>query len=207
MKRSIILTTILILIFINCGWLQAIPADFNNNGVIDVNDLNLFVSAWLSDNTPTANWNSDCDISDPNDGVVNFIDWSVLSANWLWEAIYTPDPNEFSDIPAGTFEMGDHNDSLGAGLPIHTVTLDSFYMGKYEITNQQYCDYLNSAYPAQIKVDGGVVYASDDTSNNYPYCNTHDYDADSLINYSGGVFSVNIKDGTTDMSNHPIDRR
>ena len=60
--------------------------------------------------------------------------------------------------------MGDSFDEGGSSeLPVHTVTLSSFKMSKYEITNQQYCDFLNSAYPAQIKVDGGVVYAADDT--------------------------------------------
>ncbi len=112
---------------------------------------------------------------------------------------------EMIPIPGGTFQMGDHHDVGDADeLPVHTVTLDSFYMSKYEITNQQYADFLNSAYPAQIKVDGGIVYAIDDTSNSYPYCNMHSYDADSRINFSDPDFSVNIKDGTTDMSNHPM---
>ena len=112
---------------------------------------------------------------------------------------------EMLPIPSGTFEMGDHFSEGGSDeLPVHTVTLDSFYMSKYEITNQQYVDFLNSAYPAQIKVDGGVVYAIDDASNSYPYCDLHSYDADSQINFSDPDFNVNIKDGTTDMSNHPM---
>jgi len=134
-------------------------------------------------------------------GIIDFNELLVLSSHWLWPV---PDSNEFAYIPAGTFEMGDHHDSMADALLVHTVTLDSFYVSKYEITNQQYCDYLNFAYPAQIKVDGGVVYAADDASNSFPYCDTHSFDADSQIEYSGGVFSVNIKDGTTDMSNHPM---
>jgi hypothetical protein len=40
-------------------------------------------------------------------------------------------------IPAGSFQMGD---SIGDGWsderPVHTVTLDSFYMGKYKVETQ-----------------------------------------------------------------------
>ncbi len=140
-----------------------------------------------------------------NDKKVDMLDFSVFASNWLWEWKADADPNEFVYIPAGSFEMGDHFSEGNANeLPVHTVTLDSFYMSKYEITNQQYCDYLNSVYPAQIKVVGGVVYATDDNSNNFPYCDTHSEDAKSQIDFSDPNFSVNIKDGTTDMSNHPM---
>ena len=143
----------------------------------------------------------DADIN--KDGEINMLDLGLLSKFWL---LSIPDPNEFAFIVSGTFNMGDHHDSLPNALPVHSVTLDSFYMCKYEITNQQYCDYLNSAIPAQLKVDSGVVYDVDDSSNTYPYCETSTVaSSESQINYSAGVFSVNIKDGTTDMSNHPIE--
>ena len=49
-------------------------------------------------------------------------------------------------------------DSFGEGrpdgvpyeLPVHTVTVDSFYMGRCEVTNRQYCDYLNSALSQKL---------------------------------------------------------
>ncbi len=45
----------------------------------------------------------------------------------------------FVYIPGGTFTMGD---TRGGGnsdeLPIHSVTLNSFYMGKYEVTQSEY---------------------------------------------------------------------
>ena len=151
---------------------------------------------WLQAGTPT--W-SDADIN--KDGKVDMLDLAWLSKYWL---VNTTVPDEFAYIPAGTFEMGDHHDSMGDALPVHTVTLDPFYMSKYEITNQQYCDYLNSAYPAQLKVVSGVVYAADDTSNSYPYCDISIASPFSQINFSDPDFSVNIKDGTTDMSNHPM---
>jgi len=118
-----------------------------------------------------------------------------------------PEPTvpEMVLIPGGEFDMGDH---LGDGgddeLPVHTVTVDSFFMGKFEITNQQYCDYLNSAILAgDIKVDDGIVYDFKDTGYNYPYCDTHSADTDSQIDYSGGVFSVRTK-SDRDMLSDPI---
>ncbi|MBC8427793.1 DUF1566 domain-containing protein, partial [bacterium] len=76
----------------------------------------------------------------------------------------TPIPG-FVQIPGGEFEMGDHHD-LGSAehtsdeVPIHTVRVDSFYIGTTEVTNQQYCDYLNSALSqGLIEVRGSLVYA------------------------------------------------
>ncbi len=48
-------------------------------------------------------------------------------------------------VPAGSFNMGS-SEFLNA-RPAHKVTLSNdFYMGKYEVTNQQYADMLNYAW-------------------------------------------------------------
>ena len=45
--------------------------------------------------------------------------------------------------------------------PLHTVTLDGFDIGKFDITDQQYCDYLNSALSqGLIQVTSGLVYGA-----------------------------------------------
>ncbi|MFC1537361.1 SUMF1/EgtB/PvdO family nonheme iron enzyme [Gemmatimonadota bacterium] len=41
-------------------------------------------------------------------------------------------------IPAGTFQMGDNDKGFIGEMPVHTVTLSSFSMSKYEITQGQY---------------------------------------------------------------------
>ena len=47
-------------------------------------------------------------------------------------------------IPAGEFEMGDHfNDGVAWERPVHTVSLDAFYMDMYEVTNTRYATFLN----------------------------------------------------------------
>lgn len=51
---------------------------------------------------------------------------------------------EYVLVPAGSFEMGD-NFSEGSSIerPVHTVTLDAYYIGKYEVTNTQFAVFLN----------------------------------------------------------------
>jgi len=137
------------------------------------------------------------------DCFVSSNDFAVMAAQWLKCDHCVPDVMAF--IPGGTFEMGDNfNEGHSWELPVHTVTVDSFYMGKYEIINGQYCDYLNDANSlGKIKVVSGTVYASLDDGNSYPYCDTHSFDGDSQIDYSGGVFSVRTKSGR-DMSYDPM---
>ncbi|MBN1558630.1 SUMF1/EgtB/PvdO family nonheme iron enzyme [candidate division KSB1 bacterium] len=58
---------------------------------------------------------------------------------------------QFVLVDGGAFEMGDVSgdmireyDFTSDEIPVHTVILDSFRISKYEITNLQYCDFLNS---------------------------------------------------------------
>ncbi len=49
-------------------------------------------------------------------------------------------------IPGGTFRMGDESGMLEKDcLPVHSVKMSEFEMGVYEVTNSQYCAYLNEA--------------------------------------------------------------
>ena len=45
--------------------------------------------------------------------------------------------SELIFIPGGTFEMGSNKGSPDE-KPVHSVTVDSFYMGKYPVTNKEY---------------------------------------------------------------------
>ncbi|MHC4624858.1 MAG: formylglycine-generating enzyme family protein, partial [Planctomycetota bacterium] len=162
---------------------------------------------------PSADLSGDC--------FVDFEDFAVIGAQWLngydWNDVnklanqwLTTDPcvpDDMAYIPDGEFDMGDHHgDGYSDELPVHAVLLDSFFMSKFEITNQQYCDYLNSAYDAcDIKVDGGIVFASSDSSNSYPYCDTYSYGYISPVDYNHvtGTFSVKTKGGR-DMSDDPV---
>ena len=101
-----------------------------------------------------------------------------------------PCPGDMVLITGGEYEMGDHY-GVGNGdeLPVHAVLVDSFYMERLEVTNQQYCDYLNAAYALwQVQVISDVVYQEGDVG--YIYCYTHGYDSDSRIQWDGVEFSV-----------------
>jgi formylglycine-generating enzyme required for sulfatase activity len=141
---------------------------------------------------PSADLTGDC--------FVDFEDFAILASQWLTTDPCIPD--DFVYIPNGTFQMGD---SIGDGFsderPVHTVQLDSFAMGKFEVTNAQYCQYLNSALESSsIHVSAGMVRGS---ANNHLYCDTSTSSSDSQIFYSGGVFSVRTKSGRN-MSNDPM---
>ena len=145
---------------------------------------------------------ADCPSADlTGDCFVDFEDFAIMANLWL-----TGDPNIPDDmvyIPYGGFEMGNHFAPEGYDyeLPLHPVLLDAFFMGKYEITNQQYCDYLNSALGSgSIYLSSDVVYG---TENDQGYCDTSASSSYSQIVYSGGVFTVGTKDGR-DMSDDPM---
>ena len=62
----------------NC---YALRADFDDNNSVWINDFAILAHAWLS--TPEQpNWDPRCDISEPNDDVINFLDFAVLATEW-----------------------------------------------------------------------------------------------------------------------------
>ena len=53
---------------------------------------------------------------------------------------------EMTDIPSGTFTMGQVLGDFRLGIPLHTVIIaNNFKLGTYEISNAQYCEMLNYA--------------------------------------------------------------
>ncbi|HUW19889.1 MAG TPA: SUMF1/EgtB/PvdO family nonheme iron enzyme [Sedimentisphaerales bacterium] len=190
-KTSLKLALILSLLAYNQCIGDSNPADIYADCRVDWLDLKILAADWLSAG-PTA---ADID----NSGDVNFPDYAILANNWGWTC--PPPPNDMLLIPAGSFQMGDAFSEGGLGeLPVHPVTLDSFYIGKYELTNAQYCAYLNSSLGSSIYVSAGVVYGS---GNNQPYCDTSGSRSFSQIDYNDGAFTVRTKGGR-DMSNDPM---
>ena len=73
---------------------------------------------------------------------------------------------ELVSVSAGTFTMGNSGvgDDATCGrdneLPRHEVTLSAYRIGKYDVTNQQYCDVLNwAAGKGYLKDSGGNAWA------------------------------------------------
>ena len=103
---------------------------------------------------------------------------------YVQRQIVEPDGAKMVLIPAGEFEMGGNIDfeSLDsvwiqegfdiASIPVHTVSLDAFYMDVYEVTNAQYKKFVN-ANPEWQKANIEPEYHDGDylknwNGNNYP---------------------------------------
>ena len=76
---------------------------------------------------------------------------AVLAATILFAAPTYSQNNDFVHIPAGSFIMGDHS-GLGSAneLPLHQVSLSSFYMQRTEVSVDDFCQFLSGL--------GGRVY-------------------------------------------------
>lgn len=118
----------------------------------------LNISLQVSDNGG-ASWNISSqllsgDIGNVSPGSNKHIIWNLGSehpnivANYHFKIVaddgYTPPaPTGFVYIPVGSFTMGD---TRGVGysdeLPTHSVTLNAFYLGKYEVTQAEYSQYM-----------------------------------------------------------------
>ncbi|MCX6917570.1 MAG: SUMF1/EgtB/PvdO family nonheme iron enzyme, partial [Verrucomicrobia bacterium] len=94
----------------------------------------------------------------------------------------------FALIPAGAFEMGDHHGFVDPKhgsdeIPVHTVRLDAFYAGIYDITTREYCEILNSAHAQrQVAVRKGGVYP---VGGNDLLCDTRESSRCSRIGWNG----------------------
>ncbi len=103
---------------------------------------------------------------------------------------FTP---QFVRIAGGSYVMGDHvgfvdPDHPSDEIPLHPVTVSSFYMAKTLLTCREYCDYLNAALQArQIEVRSGSVYAVGGTN---VYLDTSTTDPFSTIQYANNTFTV-----------------
>lgn len=82
-------------------------------------------------------------------------------------------------IPGGTFEMGDEiGDLWSACRPVHEVRLTyDYWMGKYEVTNGEYVEFLNSAGVDSDGEKNGIEYIDINSS----YCD---------IEYRNGRFML-----------------
>ena len=119
--------------------------------------------------------------------------------------LYATNVPEIVLIPRGEFVMGDHfnytdPDHPTDELPQHTVQIDTLYLGKYDVTNLQYCDYLNSALgQGLIEVRNGLVYA---VGGSDTYCETRSSTLYGIV-YSGIVWNGSTFSVQTGRDNHP----
>ncbi|MFQ5629382.1 MAG: SUMF1/EgtB/PvdO family nonheme iron enzyme [bacterium] len=85
-------------------------------------------------------------------------DYQTLRDQSVVQIRETPvDAIEWVEIPAGSFIMGDDNGRFDE-KPAHEVFLNTYEIGKYEVTNREYADYLNQALAVdEIIAESGIV--------------------------------------------------
>jgi formylglycine-generating enzyme required for sulfatase activity len=103
-------------------------------------------------------------------------------------------------IPSGEFVMGDHAGYVDPQhpsdeIPLHTVRLSAFFIGKSDVTVQEYCEYLNAS-SVGLSVRSGIVYLPDQADVLFL---TRQADQYSSIDWDGIAFTVLDR-----RSNHPI---
>ncbi|MBN1125838.1 MAG: formylglycine-generating enzyme family protein [Sedimentisphaerales bacterium] len=177
---------------------QCPSADLTGDCFVDFADFAALSRWWLDECDPNSEClNADLFLS----GSVDIDDLAVMISAWQTGIVL---PDDMVYIPYGTFQMGDSFDEGWSGeRPVHDVTLSSFSIGRYEVTNGQYRDFLQSALSSgTITVSDGIVYGTD---NNHSYCDTSSSDSYSQIAFDGTEFSVRTKAGRN-MNNDPMVR-
>ncbi len=124
---------------------DALPGDVNNDGVVDIADVNMVINMMLGKTDPTAtgdvNGDGQVDISDVN-AVIN----SMLGKEntETVETIETVTVNgvtfKMVNVKGGTFTMGATEEQLDEAkpneFPAHEVTLSDFSIGQTEVTQE-----------------------------------------------------------------------
>jgi|GEM_PF-4396356 len=92
---------------------------------------------------------------------------------------------QFVVVEGDTFQMGDlRGDGYENERPVHAVILSDFKISRYEITNQHYCDFLNSLDTSAIQLNKWI-----DIANNFCHIQKRD----------GGKFKVRVG-----FEDHPV---
>jgi len=157
-------------------------------------------------------------VADPD---YHFVDWSdgVLTAtrqdtnvtgDITVTASFAPFQPEMIPVAAGAFDMG--NSGVGDDLtyaramelPMHSVALSAYEIGKYAVTNQQVCGVFNWA-----NAQGYFTTVDATTATAYGQELLDLDDAECYIEYAGGVFSPETRTGlpgttTYSMADHPV---
>lgn len=116
-------------------------------------------------------------------------DWDGEYSDQMRVKVFAIDAKGFpgmewgNEVPPGGFLMGQDGGAEGSGPSRHVNIPWSYWMGKYEVTRQQYCDFMNAAFVA-----GMIRKNSDDTS-------VYTVMGQNLIQYMhGSYFLMNIGD-------------
>lgn len=130
---------------------------------------------------PSADVTGDCK--------VDMKDLAALVGQWLEDG--RPDPDVLEWVYIDDPGVGEHEGFTG-------------YMSKHEITNAQFCVFLNDALAqGEIVVRGNLVFSVEDPNSEREYLKIAEGNTGCQISYTGSVFTVLNKDSYS-MANHPV---
>ena len=127
--------------------------DVDDDGTVSIADVTLLIDYILGEGTGANAANADVD----RDGIVNIGDITVLIDYILTGIPFPPEEEEFIvgdvsftmvPVEGGTFMMGataeQGNDGSEREKPVHQVTLDSYYIGQTEVTQELWAAVMGS---------------------------------------------------------------
>ena len=91
------------------------------------------------------------------------VDWDGEYSDLMRVKIFAIDAKGFpgmewgNEVPPGGFLLGQDGGAEGSGPSRHVNIPWSYWMGKYEVTRQQYCDFLNAALVAGLVYRDGTT--------------------------------------------------
>ena len=128
--------------------------------------------------TPNVNWNDgDSFTYKANDGA---IESPPATVNITITPIVAEAP--MVRIPAGNFQMGDaFKEGNADDLPVHTVSLNAFYIDRYEVTNAQYRKFMRATGYKAPAYWNDLAY----NAQNQPVVGVTWYDAKAYADWAG----------------------
>ena len=195
--------------------------DYTLEHITDGGDLDGYTVLTVNASGPPPDPDPDIDM----DGDVDLVDFGILAGHWQetgcddsagdeGDWCYRADIDHSTEVDQLDLAIMASEWLNGTPLPMAWVTINdpgvpghegfNGEMSKYETTNAQYCEYLNSAISeGLITVYDDLVYATSDASHSQVFFDTFDADGSSQITYDGSTFSVRSRYGYR-MNNHPV---
>ncbi len=147
-----------------CAPCQAgLRGDLNGSGTPDITDAVGILRIIVALDPANAIADCDCDgATGITDAIallrclVGFDPWPINCGPALGDELTGLDGQTLVGVPRGSFMMGSE-EGFDDEQPVHQVTLDAFWIGRCEVTNDQYAAFLNSAQPADVSSWLGIA--------------------------------------------------
>ena len=187
-----------------CPCQAGMRGDLNGSGTPDITDAVGILRIIVGLDPANALADCDCDgATGITDAIallrclVGLAGWPIACAGEPFDEMVGGDGQTLVWVPGGSFMMGVDQEDEETWL--HRVTLDGFWIGQCEVTNDQYAAFLNAAQPANVapwmligaafcnvELVGGV-YQSNAGRGQHPAVAVSWYGAEAYCDYYGYV--------------------